>query len=360
MFGACHGLPSSVLWSMLGAPMTQVDGKRTGSFAAIGLVCWALFAPPVHAQDVVAAASAFERAQRAEVAGDAARAAELYELADRISPTPEALRNATRSRLSARQWVSAASDAEELLRRYSGDADSRTLAEEVLRRTRPQLVRMTVHCADPCTLVLDGLATGTSAQVDHVAYAEPGSHTLTAHYEDGADETLPVQGQPGDERDLGVPHNAPPPAPAPVVAPVAQPAPIAVQADTGARTDHTAPEHHGISPIYFYVAAGSTLVLGGVTLWSGIDLLNARDHFKADKTPTQKAFDAGEHKDTRTSVLIGCTAAFAVGTAALAFFSDFHGHRAASGVQSGRFRGYPAPTVAFDNHGARLAVQGAF
>ena len=48
------------------------------------------------------------------MSGDLARAAELYELADHIAPTPEALRNATRSRLAAGQLVAAATHAEEL------------------------------------------------------------------------------------------------------------------------------------------------------------------------------------------------------------------------------------------------------
>src|SRR5687768_599387 len=50
------------------------------------------------AQDVAAAANAFARAQKAELAGDHAAAAELYELADSLAPAPEALRSALKAR----------------------------------------------------------------------------------------------------------------------------------------------------------------------------------------------------------------------------------------------------------------------
>ena len=109
-------------------------------------------------QDVVAAASAFTRAQQAELSGQHARAAELFELADRAAPTPEALRSATRARLAAGQTEAAAGNAEELLRRYPDDQTSKELAERVLAEARPQLMRMTLQCSDPCTVVVDGLA----------------------------------------------------------------------------------------------------------------------------------------------------------------------------------------------------------
>src|SRR5215470_8692517 len=95
-----------------------------GSLTSAALVL-ALAAPrAARADDVSGAANAFSRAQKAELSGDFAAAAELYELADGLAPAPEALRSALRSRKSAGQLEAAALHAEELLSRYPNDAKS--------------------------------------------------------------------------------------------------------------------------------------------------------------------------------------------------------------------------------------------
>src|SRR5688572_4226160 len=150
-----------------------------------------LIAPLGAAQqgDVSAAASAFSRAQEAEARGDPGRAASLYELADRISPAPAALRNATRARLAAGQLGAAAVNAEELKRRYPGDADSSALADEVLNEARQKLGRISAQCSPDCHLVVDGLAASTELKRVHVAYVEPGQHTVVARFESGTSTT---------------------------------------------------------------------------------------------------------------------------------------------------------------------------
>jgi hypothetical protein len=301
--------------------------------------CFAL-ATPLAAQaqnDVVAAANAFEQGQRAELSGESARAAELYELADRMAPAPEALRNATRMRLAAGQPVAAATRAEELLRRYPDDTESKELAQEVLRRTRPELGRVTVRCAVRCTVVVDGLAIATAYAREHVTYVQPGDHTLEARFEDGGVSSLPVKVGAGEASQLEAVHVPPPPKP------VEPPASIDTSSASGGADTLAAKKR--LSPITFWVLGGATAAVGGVTLWSGLDLLSARDDFKSDKTPTRKEFNEGESKDLRTSLLLGSTAALAAATVVVALFTDFDG---------------PTPSVAFDEHGARLGLRGAF
>jgi hypothetical protein len=287
--------------------------------------------------DVVAAANAFEQAQRAELSGESARAAELYELADRMAPAPEALRNATRMRLAAQQPVAAATHAEALLRRYPDDAESQALAEEVLRRTRPELGRVTVRCAVRCTVVVDGLASATVYAREHVTYVQPGEHALEARFEDGGVTSLPVKIGAGESSELEAVHVPPPPPPVD--------APASVDTSSVSVSNDTVASKKRLSPITFWVLGGATLAVGGISLWSGLDLLSARDDFKSDKTPTRKAFNEGESKDLRTSVLLGGTAALAAATVVVALFTDFDG---------------PSPSVAFDEHGARLGLRGAF
>jgi len=81
----------------------------------------------------------------------------------------------------------------------------------------------------------------------------------------------------------------------------------------------------GPSPVWFYAGLGLTAVLGGVTIWSGLDTQSAFDKYETDlPTLTQAEADQrvedGHKKETRTNVLIAATSLAAVGTAALAVF----------------------------------------
>lgn len=280
-------------------------------------------------QDVVAAASAFTRAQQAELSGQHARAAELFELADRASPTPEALRSATRARLAAGQTEAAASNAEELLRRYPDDQASSELAEKVLAEVRPQLMRLTLQCSHPCTVIVDGLAAAVSAQRTQLVYMSPGPHQMTLGFEQGLTRELQLHAAAGEESTLSITK------PIPVVPEAAYPSSASGRESAAqtnlrpavsmrAQDDRVAP---GLSPAYFWSAAVLTVATGGVALWSGLDLLKARDDFARDPAPSQAEFQAGEKKDMRTTVLLGATGALLVSTAALAFFTEF-GERA--------------------------------
>ena len=188
-----------------------------------------------------------------------------------------------------------------------------------------------------CTLVVDGLASATAYAREHVTYVEPGEHSLEAHFEDGGVTPLPVKIAAGESRELEAIHTPPVPPPAE--------AKTSVESGTVAPGDDKAASRKRLSPITFYVLGGATVAVGAVTIWSGIDLLNARDDFKKDPTPTRNDFDDGESKDMRTSVLIGSTCALAAATVVVALFTDFDG---------------PSPAVAFDGHGAQLGLRGAF
>ena len=185
-----------------------------------------LLASRAHAQqsDVTAAANAFSQAQHAELSGDHVRAADLYELADRIAPTPDALRAATRARFAAGQLSSAASSAEELYRRYPEDAESKKLADEVLLKAQTSLARVAVTCGSPCKLTVNGLAASTESRAGHIVYVHPGPHTLVASFEDGSSRTERIEGAAGDRREVDLKPQAgseaeaaaePPPEPEP-------------------------------------------------------------------------------------------------------------------------------------------------
>lgn len=66
-------------------------------------------------------------------------------------------------------------------------------------------------------------------------------------------------------------------------------------------------------PAIFWVGAGVTAVLGGVTIWSGLDTKSKRSDF--DAQPTAQLYDDGLAAQHRTNYLIGATAAAGVATA---------------------------------------------
>jgi tetratricopeptide (TPR) repeat protein len=301
----------------------------------------------VHAQDkgVVAAANAFTQAQQAELTGDFERAAELFELADRIAPTPEALRSATRARMSAGQLASAAGHAEELLRRYPSDEVARTLAEQALTRARPELTRYVLECAEPCTVLADGLAVGLTALRTQLVYVTPGTHQLTVGFDGSLSRGLRLTGAAGETRTIKIARPAPTAQP---VAAASEARPARVGDEQPAR--QASAERRGIAPAYFWTAASLSVVSGALTLWSGLDLLRARDDFASSAQPSRKAFEDGEQKDLRTNVLLGVTSTLVVGTVALAFLTDFKGTE----------RAQPRAALHVDGQGARLTLKHAF
>ena len=296
---------------------------RTASlrlFASAALVC-CLLSSPCSAEDksVVAAASAFARGQQAELTGEHERAAELFELADRIAPTPEALRSATRARLAAQQLPRAAGHAEELLKRYRKDAASRELAERVLGEARPALTRLTIECSEPCTVVVDGLASSLEAALHITLFLTPDPHELSIVFEGARERKVRFHGAAGSERTV----HAVPPVSRAAEAERAPAASTVVSASNASAPGRDRGELRGVPPAYFWTCAGLTLASAGLTLWSGLDLLAARDDFKSTPQPTQAEFDAGERKDMRTSVLLGATGALAVSTAVVGWFTRF-------------------------------------
>src|SRR6478609_10681639 len=131
-------------------------------------------ARPALADDVPGAARAFSEAQKASLAGDNARAAELYELADSLSPSVQALRSAIRARQLAGQLASAATHAEALISRYPDDAKSVEAAKKLLDEVSPQLAKVTVQCTEICSLTVDGAAISLPPAAKLTIYVRPG------------------------------------------------------------------------------------------------------------------------------------------------------------------------------------------
>ena len=286
---------------------------------ALGLVC---LAQPAAAddkeKDIAAAANAFARAQRAEVTGDHDRAAEFYELADSIAPTPEALRAALRARLAAGQRAIAASHAETLLERYGDDSQTKALADQTLSELSKDLGRYQVTCQPAaCSVLVDGQAIGTEAREKHIVYVEPGAHKIVGAFGNRRAAPQAVEAAAGDKKELV--FDEPPPEPKPTAADGEG----GISAATGFDASQAPPS--GISPAFFATGASLTLALGLVSVWSGLDVLKKHDKYEANQT--REGYDDGIDCERRTNILFAATGAAALTTIALALFTDWSGEK---------------------------------
>ncbi len=305
----------------------------------VSVLCWATAGRADQTANATAAAKAFTEGQKASLAGDHAHAAELFELADSIAPTPEALRSAARSRRAAGHNAIAALRAEQLLQRYPDDASSSELGRQILAELAPALSRYAVTCTKPCTLAIDGRAAVITEQTNHVVYAMPGTHEMTASFKGGPATSETVTAKAGERATIEL---EPPPD---VQEPPEQPPPP-LDSTALPELTNTAPveskphRSSGLSPIYAIAGGVLTLGLGAATTWSGLNTLDARDEF--NDNPTTEQFDRGVDKQRRTNILLGATAAVGVTTLAIAlFWTRWSGSDGPDSGASGRERQMP-------------------
>jgi hypothetical protein len=329
------------------------EGLAVSAVAALATGLVALVACPAEAQepaegtpDVQAAARAFEQGQAAQLGEQYARAAELFELADRFAPSAAALRSAIRNHLAAENHVRAASLALSALDRYASDASTRQVADEALRYA-PRLTRLEVHCAEPCAITIDGGAAVTSAVSSLEMFVEPGPHTVRAAWPGAEPVTEEVRGDEGAVVRLDIERPMTEPEPEPTVA---TPEPAPVEPEPAVVTPVAEPEASGLPTWVFFGAAGLTAAVAGVTVWSGLDTLSARDDYVAD--PTEAGYEDGISRQRRTNVLIGVSIGLAVGTAVVgAFLTGWEPDREVLAAAR--------PSVWISDNGGGLGVQGA-
>jgi hypothetical protein len=283
---------------------------------AIWFVVIATVATSARADDVNGAARAFSQAQEAVLAGDNARAADLYELADELAPSAPALRNAARARLAAGHDAMAATLAAELLRRYPSDKESRDVAEAILSKLSPTLTQFDINCDEPCTITLEGKAASSKQRTHHQFFAQPGGRTVGATFNDGRQTTKQVTTLAGKTTTLSL--DAPP---------------KVVKSDAGAVTStktDTVATSHGISRKWFIGTAILTAGFGVAAGLQGMATLDTRDQIKAavnahDDAHAMDLYNEGRDEQLRTNIFLGGAAAAGVATIVLAFVTDWSG-----------------------------------
>lgn len=300
--------------------MKQVHSVVVSVVLAGALV---LGARSAYAEDVAAAAKAFAQAQEVMLAGDVARAADLYELADELAPSAPALRNAARARLGAKHFAMAATHAAELLRRYPSDKESRTVAEAILSMLTPQLAQFEVSCVGACTVQVDGRAVSSSPRELYSFFTQPGARTIIATFEDGRKAMQQVTATLNHASQLKFEPPAKQPD-APVAAPV-QPAAVPASPE---RRPFVMRKTTGISRAWVLGGTLVTLGLGATAVLQGMATLDTRDEIEkataiGTASTAMELYDKGRDQQLRTNILIGAAAAAGVTTVVLAVFTNW-------------------------------------
>lgn len=297
------------------------------ALGALGLV-----SPNAFAQDVSGAATAFRRAQQAQLQEDHPQAAEFYEMAHDMAPSAQALRSAMRERQLAGHDAIAATHALALLSDYGSDPENTQRANRVLTELRPRLLLVSVECEQvECTVQVDGSALGTSAARLHEFFVGAGDHSLVATMEGRETVAQQFEGSGGESRELTFrprPVRDDPSEPAgsdDVTAPT-----VRREADNfDPRVDEDA--RRGITPVVFGIGMAVTAVLGGVAIWSGVDTRSEHDDYQtaqmtgASFAQLEAAYDDGLRLQRRTNALLGAAGAVGLGTLVIAIFTDWGG-----------------------------------
>jgi hypothetical protein len=215
----------------------------------------------------------------------------------------------------------------------TADKDLRERAEREQRSAEQALSRVTFRLTDPSreSVELDG---AQLTQVKDEMSIDPGPHHVRIISGSSVVLDQDLDLSPGERVELRVGERSRridvvvvPDAPQkPATTPQPRPRPPA-------RARHST---RPLAPTWFYVGVGSTAVLTGLTIWSGLDTNSAYDDYKHDLPRlTQPAAEArvkdGHSRELRTNLLLAGSLVCGAGSAVLGiWFVDFSGKRQAS------------------------------
>jgi hypothetical protein len=274
--------------------------------------------------DVKAAEADFDAGREAYKAAEYVEAAEHFESADGHAPNEKVLELAISARDKAGHQDRAATLAQLGLETYPNSERLKKIAAPLVDKAHAELLQVTVECNEACTL-LDGtrIVHGPPAE-RRIVFLTPGEHTIRAGWP--AERTLSqnVTGNAGDTAQLTF------------TAPPVPKSDVGATRSTGTGEDSGAQSSMRVlPPLYFYIGAGATAVLGGVTIWSGIDTINnpGKDKVRAACSANMEPlctnlYNQGTNSELRTNLLIAATSVVGAATAVAGiFFTDFSGKK---------------------------------
>jgi hypothetical protein len=331
---------------MNGHRMSRVTAVAV--FTLLLLTAYASHCDAQNARQRQAAAQAYDRGTTAYVDQSYEEAARWFETANRLAPAAPALMQAIRAHERNDSAARAATLALDLQTTYREDTSAAAFAQSILDKTSGSLLRVQVTCDEDCKLDLDGKLE------EHLTFfvSPDRPHQLVATFETGS-QSAEIRGAAGETKELSF---AAPPAPTRE--------PIAGGGDA-TQPSRTGKSHPPLSPVVTWIGVGVTVALGVATIVSGVDTTSkvpgyekAANEYKVCTTvPTNSCeregntakslLEAGQGRETRTNILIGVTAAAAVGTSVLAFaLTDWSGSPASHPDRDTRDQGaQPEPAA---------------
>lgn len=289
-------------------------------FAGLLLAASPVFAgPPAPAEKKAAEADA-AKASRALARRDFGAAADAYERAYRQVPNAKWLFSAANARRSNGEAVHAANHYARYLKEAPENAAQRAAAKKELAALAAKLGRFEIQAEGAKLVRIDGEEVEPTIGP---VYVDAGPHVVEGDFETGrAKETATAS--------IGkiVTVVLAPPAPEPPR--VEATAVVASSEGTPATAERKKP----LPPLAVWVGAGATLLAGGLTIASGLDVLGQKESFDAERS--QANLDAGRSKQLRTNVLIAVTGAAAALTGVVAiWFVDWRSPDKESSVKIG-------------------------
>jgi hypothetical protein len=274
--------------------------SKTGRVLAVLL----LAASAAAAQTSAEAAEAFDRGVKHFERAEYELAARAFARADQLVPERNALKNAIAAARKAGTHLLVAELAERAERRAASDPELAAQARAALAEASLKLARLELACApEPCVIVLDDERVDAGTR-----YVLPGIHALRSTAEGGARTQERMQLAAGATYRI-------------VLHPVAAGTdriPAQISSGSARETRATVPDRASqrpLSPTPFWIGAGATVALAGVTAWSGFDALAAKRDLPAN--PTTAESDSVRSRVLRTdlllagSVLVGGLTAYA-------------------------------------------------
>jgi hypothetical protein len=262
------------------------------------------------------AADLYDDAKRLYDAGDYARAADTFLQADAVVPSSDALSSAIAAGRQAQNYGLIARACQRAIAREQSDPLLAARARIALHEAEPHLAHLAAQCTpQPCSLLLD-----QQPLLEQDIYLSPGSYLLSAEFPDGTEKSSTSSASKQLQLEAGkqyseilMPNAISPASAAPVQTHAARPTPnLPGAAPPGDNV------HRPIPQWVFYTGAGVTAVLAGVTVWSGIDTLNAKKDLPSQYAPNYAAAAADvDSNATRTDWLLGATLITAATTAAI-------------------------------------------
>jgi hypothetical protein len=304
------------------------------------------------------AAQRYAEAQSAALGGDYARAAALFEQANAMLPTPQALRATVQVYLAGDQPLLALARAEELLRRYPYDASSRALALETIDQHAARFVRVLVTCDAECVVQTDENRAPSEPGRSHVVYLTEGRHDISARFADGSALTKHIRRNAGQAVSLGFERGVSPlPAPgAPATGATvpAEPADEATGAVDQGEVDVPAAVRQAEPAVDRFALPPRLPLLAGGAVTAGLGVAAVLSHRDA-LALEQSAIDASGAQ-LRTRILVGATALSAAATVAVSIVWA----RRSGGAGARAPRAGSEPAVSVSAQGCWVGMRGRF